>query len=235
MDAIQRAGRFIGVLIAVQLLLTVALRILQAPFFGAGGFLVNVAPHSNEVALNALLTLVIEALWVGVAVAAFPIFHERAPRMALLLVAFATVILAAAAAEAASIMSLIAVSDAYLKASPAGQEQLQGVRVVVSSARNGVFTVARLMDGAAAFVLYAALWRLALVPRWLAALGLVAAALWIVNVVVTVFGHHVVTLLLVPLVTVHPVLAIWLVAKGFRKARPIQGGALDGPPGTAKS
>ena len=223
MDSVQRAGRTIGVLIIIQLISTAVLRALQAPLFEAGGFLVNVAPHSTAVAFNALLTLVIEALWVGVAVTAFPALYERVPRMALFLCALATVILAAAAAEAASIMALIPVSEAEVKASPAGQEQLQVVRVVVSSTRNGVFTMARLLDGTAAFVLYAALLRLALVPRWLAAFGLVAASLWVVSVSVTLFGHHILTLLLVPLGLIHSILALWLVAKGF------QASSLSGP------
>jgi hypothetical protein len=218
MDSVYRAGRVIGLLITLQLIGAVVLRVLQAPFFEAGGFLVNVAPHSTEIAFNALLTFAIEALWVGVAVMAFPILYERVPRMALLLVALATVILAAAAAEAASIMSLISVSEAYVKASVAGQEQLQAVKVVVSSTRNGAYTMARLLDGAAAFVLCAALLRLALVPRWLAAFGVVAAPLWIISVLVTVFGYHVVTLLLLPLGVSQAALALWLMAKGFRSS-----------------
>lgn len=214
----KRTGRAIGVLIIVQLICTVVLRVLQASFFGPGGFLVSVAAHPTPVAFAALLTLVIEILWLGVALAAFPTFYERAPRLALSLVSLGTVIVAAAAAEVATMMSVLSVSEAYAKGGPMEREQLDAVRVIVGSARNGAFTVARLFDGAASFVLYATLLRLALVPRWLAGLGIIAAALWMVNVTLTLFGHHIMTPLLVPLAVIHLVLAVWLVSKGFRSA-----------------
>src|SRR5689334_13973315 len=203
MDPVGRAGRIVGALIIIQLVSTATLRVLQAPFFAAGGFLVNVAPHSIQVAFAALLILAIEALWLGVALTAFPAFYERAPRMALALVALTTVIVAAAAAEVATAMSLMSVSEAYAKGSQIEREQLQAVRVIVASARNGTYTVARLLDGAAAWALYAALLRLALVPRWLAGFGLLAATLWIVSVAATLFGHRIVTPLLVPLGVIH--------------------------------
>jgi len=215
MDSVRRAGRTIGMLILIQLIAAVVLKVLQAPFFEVGGFLVNAAPHSTQIAFSALLTLVIEALWLGVAVTAFPALYVSVPRMALVLAALATVILAAAAAEVASVMSIISVSEAYVKAGPAAQEELQTMRILVSSTRNGVYNVARLLDGAAALVLYAALSRVALVPRWLALFGVVAAAMWVVSVLVTLFGYHVLALLLAPLVLCQLILALWLVTKGF--------------------
>jgi len=219
MDSANRAGRIVGVLIVVQLIGTLVLRVLQSSFFGPGGFLANAAPHAIQFAFAALLALGIEILWLGVALTAFPIFYERAPRMALSLLALTTVIAAAAGAEVATMMSVISVSEAYAKAGPIERAQLEAVRVIVASARNGAFTVARLFDGAAPFVLYATLLRLALVPRWLARCGLVAAILWMASVTATLFGHRIVAPLLAPLAVIHSILAVWLVSKGFRSTR----------------
>jgi len=219
MDSVNRAGRIVGGLIIVQLICTVILRVLQASFFGTGGFLVNVAPHSTQVAFGALLVLVIEILWFGVGLTAFPVLYERAPRMAIALVALTTVIVGLAAVEVATVMSVISVSEAYTRGSQIERDQLQAVRVIVASARNGAYTVARLFDGAASLVLYAAMLRLALVPRWLASFGLIAAILWMSSVAVTLFGHSIATPLLVPLAAIHLILAAWLVSRGFRSAR----------------
>lgn len=217
MDSTHSAGRTIGVLIIVQLICTVILRVLQASFFAPGGFLVTAAPHATQIACMALLTLAIELLWLAVAVTAFPTFFERAPSLALSLLALGTVIVAAAGAEVATVLSVISVSEAYARGNAIEREHLEAVRVIVASARNGTFTVARLFDGAASFVLYAVLLRLALVPRWLAGFGVIAAILWMVNVAVTFFGHRIVTPLLAPLAAIHLILAVWLAWNGFRR------------------
>ena len=47
--------------------------VLEAPLFGTPGFLVSAASYSGQIGLAALLGLVTEALWVGIAVA-MPVF-----------------------------------------------------------------------------------------------------------------------------------------------------------------
>ena len=82
MDALSRAGRTIGVLIVIQMVGGFLVNfVLEAPLFGPPGFLVNAAPHSQQIALGALLALILEALWVGIAVTASPISSaQRVPR-----------------------------------------------------------------------------------------------------------------------------------------------------------
>jgi hypothetical protein len=191
---------------------------LEAPLFGPPGFLVNAAPHSTQIALGALLGVALEALWIAIAVTAFPFLYEGARPLALWFGALAAVILAVAVAEAATVMSMISVSDAYTKANPAGQEQLQTFRVIVASARNWAHYLGRIVDGAAIFVFYAVLFRLALVPRAIAGFGLIAAPLMIAGIGVSFFGHTVVFPLLAPLGLSQLLLAGWLIAKGFRAA-----------------
>jgi hypothetical protein len=217
MEAARRAGRIIGILILIQMVGGVMVNFaLEAPLFGAPGFLVNAASHSRQVALGALLGLVTEALWVGIAITVLPAFYQRTRTLALWLAALAVVVLAVAVVESASVMSMVSVSEAYAKASAAEREQLQTVRVVVSSARNWTHFLARICDGVVIFVFYAVLYRLALVPRAIAGFGLLAAALMVTGVGMPLFGHGVVFPLLAPLGLSQLILAVWLVAKGFR-------------------
>lgn len=191
---------------------------LETPLFGAPGFLQNAAPHATQIALGAVLGLVIEATWLGVAITAFPHFYARARALTLWFGALALLILTMAAAESAAVMSMVSVSEAYLKASGSEREQIQAMRVLVASGRNWVHFLSRIADGAAIFVFYAVLYRLALVPRWLAGFGLIAAVLMITGIGVTLFGHDVVFPLLAPLGLAQLTLALWLLAKGFRTA-----------------
>lgn len=222
MGAASRAGRIIGILIILQMIGGVVVNfVLEAPLFDAPGFLVNAASHSRQIGLAALLGLTMEALWIGIAITAFPILYPRAQTMALGLLAFAVVVLAVAAVENAGVMSMVSVSETYDKASAVEREQLQAVRVVVASARNWAHYMGRILDGVAIFVFYAALYRLTLIPRALAGFGLIAVALMITGVAMPFFGHGVVFPMLAPLGVSQLILAVWLIAKGFREAQPV--------------
>jgi len=216
MDAMSRASRTIGVLIVIQMVGgTLVNFVLESPLFGKPGFLANAASHSQQIALGALLGIVIEALWVGIAITAFPIF-QRARPLALWFFALAAVILAVAVVESAAVMSMVTVSEAYAKASAVERAQLETVRVLVASARNWAHFLARMVDGVAILVFYAALYRLVLIPRALAGFGLIAAVLQIISVAMPLFGHDVVFPMLAPLGLSQLIVAVLLMVRGFR-------------------
>jgi hypothetical protein len=217
MNALGRNGRVIGVLIVIQLVIGfLANFVLEAPLFGAPGFLANAASHSQQIALGALLGLIGEALWIVIAVAAFPVFSEGSQRRALWFFALAAAILPLAVVENAAVMSMISVSEAYARASAVERAQLETVRIVVASARNWPHYMARMIDGVAIVAFYLAVFRLALIPRVLAGFGVVAAGLQIIAVAMPLFHRDVVFALLAPLGLCHLIVAIWLIVRGFR-------------------
>ncbi len=218
MESASRAGRIIGVLILIQMVGSAALNFaLEAPLFDAPGFLANAASHAQQIGLAALLGLVIEALWVGIAITAFPIVYRRSRTMALWFVALAVVVLAVAVVENSGVMSMVSLSQAYAKAGPAERDQLQTIRVVVASARNWAHFMARICDGVTIFVMYAALFRFALAPRVVAGFGLFAATSMVTAVAMPLFGRDVIFPMLAPLGLSQLILAVWLMTKGFRE------------------
>jgi hypothetical protein len=217
MEAARRAGRIIGVLIVIQMIGGVMVNFaLEAPLFGAPGFLVKAGSHSQQLGLAVLLGLATEALWVGIAITAFPVFAQRSQTMALWFIALAVVVLAVAVVENAAVMSMVSLSEAYTKASVAEREQIQIFKIVVASARNWAHYMARIFDGGTIFVFYLTLFRFALVPRALAGFGLIAVTLMVTAVAMPLFGHDVVFPMLAPLGLSQLVLAVWLITKGFR-------------------
>jgi hypothetical protein len=216
MEAATRAGRIIGVLILLQMVGGGIVNfVLEAPLFGQPGFLESAASHSQQIGLAVVLGLITEALGLGVAVTACPIFFQRARTIALWLGALAVVSLAVTVIENTAVMSMVSVSQAYAAASVVERQQLETVRVLVASARNWPHFVGRMFDGGFIFVFYAALFRLALVPRALAGLGLIAAALLVTGVGMPLFGHEVVFPLLAPMGLSQLALSLWLLMKGF--------------------
>lgn len=217
MVATRIAGRIIGVLILAQMVGGVLVNfVLAAPLFGAPGFLVNAAPHALQISASVLLGLATGALAVGIAITAFPVFRQYSQAMALWFVAVAVVSLSVATVENMNVMSMLSLSESYAKASAADRDRFEALRIVVASARNWAHYIGLIVAGATLFVLYAVLYRFALVPRALAAFGLVAVILQISAVAMPLFGQSIVFLMLAPLGVSQLLLALWLIAKGFR-------------------
>jgi len=215
--AANGASRIIGVLILVQMVGGGLVNfVFEAPLFGAPGFLVNAAPHALLIALGALLGLAIGALSTGIAITAFPIFRQYSQAMALWFVALAVVGLTLSAVESMNVMSMLSLSEAYGKGGAADREHFEALRGVAASARNWAHYIHLMLEGSTFFVMYAVLYRFALIPRALAAFGLVAVVLQIAAVAMPLFGQGIVFLMLAPLGVSQLLLAVWLIAKGFR-------------------
>ena len=218
MSAATRAGRIVGVLTLAQMVGSGLVNfVLAAPLFGPPGYLVNAAPHSLQIAVSVLFGLVAGALPLAMAITAFPIFRQYASALALWFVALASVGLAVATLEQINVMSMLSLSEAYTAASATEREPFQGLRTVVSSARNWSHFIGLIVNGSTIFVLYTTLYRFALVPRALAAFGLAAVLLQISAVARPLFGYDIVFVMLAPLGVSQLVLALWLIAKGFRE------------------
>jgi hypothetical protein len=217
MQSTIRAGRIIGILIIFQMVAGILVNfVLEAPLFGKPGFLLNAASHSQQLGVAVVLGLITEALWVGIAITAFPIFRQRTQAMALWFVVLAGVVLAVAVVENAAVMSMVSLSEVYVKAGATERARLETIRVVVASARNWPHFIARIFDGLTIVVLYTVLYRFALVPRALAGFGIIAALLQVSGIAVALFGHDVIFPMLAPLGLSQLALAGWLIAKGFR-------------------
>ncbi|HBB95019.1 MAG TPA: hypothetical protein DC054_06485 [Blastocatellia bacterium] len=217
MEAATRRGRIIGVFMIIQMIGSGMVNfVMEGPLSDAPGFLVNAASHSRQIALAVLIGMVTEALWVGIAVTAYPVIGRRGRSMALWFVALAIVSLAVGVVENLGVMSMVSLSEAYTKASAVEREQLQTIRVVVESARDWPHFISRIFVGGAIFSFYALLYRFALVPRLLAAFGLIASVLMIAAVTMPLFGHKVIFPMLAPMALCQLILAVWLLTKSFR-------------------
>lgn len=218
METELRAGRLVGALFLAQMAGSIVVNlILTAPLFGEPGFLVSAAAHSQQIGLSALLGLALGAAFLATAITTFPLVRRHSQGMALWLVALGAVNLAVAVFEQAGVMSMVSLSEGYAKANLADRASFLALRGVVASARNWPHFMGRLADGAVLFVFYAALFRFALIPRVLAALGIGAVLLQLTSIGMPFFGHKVVFPLLAPLGVCQLLVALWLLAKGFRR------------------
>jgi hypothetical protein len=75
--------------------------------------------------------------------------------------------------ENINVMSMLSLSEAYVRANGVEREPFQALRIVVASARNWAHYIGLIVVGSTLLVLYAVLYRFALVPR--------ALALWLIT------------------------------------------------------
>lgn len=217
MDTPLSASRIIGFLLIVRMTVSAALNFAaMAPLFSPPGFLVTGAPHAQQLGTAALAGIANESLWIVIALLAFPAFFERSRRMAVWCVAMAVIVLAVSVVENTAMMSMVSLSETYMSANDLQRTQLEAVSVIASSARNWAHFAGRITDGAMILAFCATLYRYALVPRVIAGAALVAALLQMAGVAMPFFGRPVVFPLLAPLGVTQLILAVWLIARGFR-------------------
>ncbi len=136
--------------------------------------------------------------------------------MAYWLLALATAGFALQAVDNGALLSILSLSQEYAQAGAAKSELFQSLGLVAGAARKWAHYSYLLVAVSWLFLLYCLLYRFRLVPRALAALGLVGCLLQISGVTLRgIFGYPPMTVLAMPLAPIHVAAALWLLVKGF--------------------
>ena len=181
------------------------------------------ADHSGAVATGALLVLVMGLSLAMVAVVLFPVLRrvDEVLATAYLVIRGA---LEATTYVIVAVAWLLLVPLADTMSAGSGTGSRAGVRLgtlVVDS--DGASIVMSLVFSLGAAVLYVLLFRSRIVPRWIATWGLVAVPLYAGAYLLAMYGavgisSATVNLLCLPMALQEMVLAVWMIARGFRPA-----------------
>ncbi len=223
MRSAKSVGRIIGMLLLVQLAGLIVPFVLLHPLTrGSRDFLANAAAASLQIKVAVFLLFANCALTIGITVAAWPIFRQYSEAMALWLLTASVVMFSLQAVDNAHMLSMLSLSQQYAQAG--GPDELfQTLAAVVGSTRRWVHFTELLVIDCWIFLLYSVLYRFALVPRALAAFGLLTVMLHFTGIPLRGFlGYSLVTLMGVPMAFSHIALALWLMARGFKERLPIQ-------------
>src|SRR6267378_3775921 len=223
MRSAKSTGRLIGMLLFVQLSGLIVPFVLLGPLTtGPRDFLVNAAGASFKIKVAVFLLFANCALTIGITIAAWPVFRQHSEAMALWLFAASVLMFALQAVDNAHILSMVSLSQQYAQAG-GPNELFQTLAAVVGSTRRWVHFTELLVIDCWIFLLYSVLFRFAVVPRALAAFGLLTVMLHFTGIPLPGFlGYSIVTLMGVPMGLSHLALALWMMAKGFEGRRPSQ-------------
>lgn len=223
--SVKSVGRTVGVLLLIHLAAGLtAPFILLLPLIAPPGFLANGAGVPNQVRGAVLLLFVGSAIAIGITCTAWPVFRQYSSAMALWLLSLAAASFSLQAVDNAHLLSMLSLSQEYAKAGSDKADLFQALAVVVGSARKWAHYSFLLVVGSWILLFHTALYRFRLVPRALAAFGLVGSLLQITGVTLrALFGYPPETRLAMPLAPAYVALAVWLIVKGFdERHRPLE-------------
>jgi len=226
MNELRSASRWLAMLLLAQLIVApiASFALVGDVFGGEGGFLVNAAPHATALASAVLLSLALAVVSAGIAVVLWPVLRPRYERLALSLAILGAAGLALAGIEATAMLSMLSLSQAYVAAGTPDEALHQALRGVVGAQRNWAHLVQLLASGGMLLALYLSLFRLQLVPRWLAGFGMLASISQMIAVTKPLYGGWVVFPLLAPVGLANLLLIGWLLWRPNAAAPAVKAG-----------
>jgi len=220
MRSAKSIGRIVGILLLAQAVAAfLAQFVLLARVSAPPGFLANAAGSALQVRVSVLLWFVASALTLAVAIATLPVFRQYSERMALLYLALSVLGLSTSAFDNVAVLNMLSLSQDYATAG-AANELFQALGAMARSARYAAHYINLLVGGITAFVLVSILFRFALVPRALAALGLATFPAQITGVAMPLLGYRYQAVMLMPAALSLLALVLWLIVKGFEERQP---------------
>jgi hypothetical protein len=220
MKSAKSIGRTAGILLLLQLAagLTVPFILMKPLVAGSPGFLTAAAENASQIRAGVLLAFIGGALTFGLAVTVFPVFRRYSGAAAIWFLAVCAVSWTLDIVHGGAAMAMLSLSQEYLKGSGADAGLYQVVGTAVASARRWAHFAQLAAIGSWIFLFYGSLFRFALIPRALAALGLVGIALQFTGVTLMMFlGYSLIGEMAMPMLPIQIAVAVWLIVKGFNE------------------
>jgi hypothetical protein len=217
-------ARIAGVLFITAAVAGILGVVLTKTVLDAQDYLLEISEHGNRMITGALLESIMAFACAGIAIWLYPVLKKYNEAMALGSVGFRIIEAAFFIVSALGLLSLLSLSQEYLKAGTPAVSPFQTLGTLLLAIRYW----ASLVFGAIAFCLgalmyYYIFYQSRLIPRWLSGWGLIAITMHLAEVVLTMFAlinpfSTIQVVMNVPIFLQEMVLAVWLIVKGFNPA-----------------
>lgn len=214
----QNKGRFIGVLILVQVAVGIFNNFFfTSPLFKEPGFIINAAGYAAETGMAALIGMVLGLITLLIALISYPLIKEVEAFLARLFLALAGVVVATSVMESISLMNLVNYSLAYQSAASSVQDQMMAMKVIVTSIRNWSHYAALMVSSVTLYSFYLSMTRTGLMPRLLAVFGMFATVMQAFAIAMPFIGQPLPMIMLAPIALAQIATGFFLTVKGFKK------------------
>ena len=218
----QGTNRKTATIVGVLFIIGTAAGILSAVVMGgildAPDLLNTVASNANQVALGALLVLVMGLALAMVPAMMFPILKRQNEPLAIGYVIFRGALETFTyIASAICWLLLIVVAQQYTDSGAAVASQFSSLGNLLLKAGDPIAAILSIVFSLGALMFYYVLYQARLIPRWLSGWGIVAAVAYLAAGLSAMFGTPLDILMMLMLVQ-EMVMAVWLIAKGFNSS-----------------
>lgn len=222
----MRSDRRLAIIAGVLFIIATVANLLSIVFLGSVGskdYLVDVAANGHRVAGGALLLLIGAFASASIAIALYPVLKRYRKGLSLGAVGFRLIEGTLYVIGIISVLSLLSLSQEFVRSAAQNAASFDVVGKSLQSVRDWSGLMGALAFYVGGLLYYVIFYGSKVVPRWLAGWGIAGVVLGAVAGMLVLFGaiDYMSTgqaVLNVPIAVNEIVLAIWLIAKGFRSS-----------------
>ncbi len=222
MDTTRRTAIIAGVLFIVATVASLMGTSVLGSILDGPDYLAKLAANGNQVTTGALLAILAAVTSASIAISLYPVLKKHNEALALGAVGFRLIESVFYLVDVLGLLVLWELSREFVNAGMPATSGLQslGNLIVIMRDRAG-FVIAVVAFALGAMMYYYVFYRSKLIPRWLSGWGMIAAALILLEALLTMLGGRpftasgVTLLLVLPIALQEMVLAMWLIVKGF--------------------
>jgi hypothetical protein len=223
MNTCKKSAILVGVLFIIATAFLFIGQAVYEPILGSPEYLDLAYPNRTTVIIGILLEFACVLAIPLIAVVLFPVLRKHSEALAIGYVGFRFFEAVLFVDVQINKLSLIDTSRDYLSRGGADAPLFQSIGSAIQSVNDRAFAIYVVIFTVGALILYSALYRSRLVPRWISAWGFLAAVLLLIGsvlIMLDVFaGASGVELVFsMPIAVNEMVLAVWLIVKGFNSA-----------------
>ena len=223
MNTYRKTARIVGALFITATVSIILSVVILEPVVDAPDFLMQASVSEARVAAGVLLEMVNNIAVVGIALLIYPVLKPFSERLALGYVAARIIESVLFTINTGLLLTLLFVSQEFVAAgaTPASYFHTLGGMLLAGHALDNA-ALPFIIFGLGTLMLNYVLYRARLVPRWISAFGLLAAASILAARVMVISGLELssatVTIMDAPIFLQEMVVAVWLIVKGFNSS-----------------
>jgi hypothetical protein len=223
MNADKKTPRIVGVLYIIGTVAGILSLVLTGPVRNAQNYGISIPAGETQLAVGALLVLLMGLALAMVPVFMFPILRKHNEALALGYVVFRGGLEAVTyLAIATSWLLLVPLSQIYAQAGALDASNFQSLGTLLLQAKEIGF-VLTIVFCLGALIFNYLLYQTELVPRWLSGWGLIAIVPYLAAGLLAMFGiinalSPIYAIMNLPLALQEMVLAVWLIVRGFNSS-----------------
>ena len=197
--------------------------VISLPFLGIVDkldYLTKIAANENQVIIGALLLLIMAFACAGIAIWLYPVLKKQNQALALGSVGFRIIENVLGIVSAICLLSLVPLSQEYVKAGASNASYFQTLGTLLLGARGSISNIHLIPFCIGALMYYYVFYQAKLIPRWLSGWGLLAIIMNLASALLVLFGligdfSTAQVVLSIPIGVQEMVIAVWLIFKGF--------------------